>query len=50
MSRTATRRAIAFGSGVGPLAVPVPVLGAELVTNGDMETGDPPTGWVNSGV
>ncbi len=26
-------------------AVGTPVLGAELVTNGNMETGDPPTGW-----
>ena len=27
------------------LAAPVPTLGAELLTNGDFETGDPPTGW-----
>lgn len=31
--------------GGGRLPVPVPALGAELVVNGDMETGDPPTGW-----
>jgi hypothetical protein len=33
---------VGLGSGVG---VPVPVLGAEIATNGNMETGDPPTGW-----
>ena len=26
-----------------------PTLGAELLTNGNMETGDPPTGWTPSG-
>lgn len=31
--------------GGGRLAVPVPTLGAELLVNGDFETGDPPTGW-----
>ena len=31
------------------LAAPVPVAGAELLTNGNMESGDPPTGWLNGG-
>jgi len=32
-------------------AINTPVtLGSELTTNGDMETGDPPTGWLNNGV
>lgn len=41
------------GVGIGPQAIgrsgapadPVPVAGAELLTNGGFETGDPPTGW-----
>lgn len=46
-----------LGGGVGPtaikrrsgLAAPVPVAGAELLANGNMEAGDPPTGWLNGG-
>jgi hypothetical protein len=34
-----------LGGGRGPTA-PVPTYGAELLTNGDMETGDPPSSWV----
>lgn len=34
--------------GGGQLPVPVPVLGAELLTNGDMETGDPPSSWTSA--
>lgn len=30
-------------------AAPVPVVGAELLANGDMEIGDPPTGYTASG-
>jgi hypothetical protein len=29
----------------GGLSAPAPSLGSELLTNGDMEIGDPPTGW-----
>jgi hypothetical protein len=35
----------AFGGGIAIPADPVPVAGAELLTNGGFETGDPPTGW-----
>ncbi len=28
------------------IATPIPMLGAELLTNGDMETGDPPATWI----
>lgn len=31
-------------------ALVVPTLGSELVSNGNMETGDPPTGWQTSGL
>lgn len=34
-----------LGGGRVPLAVPVPVLGAEMIVNGDMEIGDPPGSW-----
>lgn len=34
-----------LGGAARGLAVPVPVLGAELLANGDFETGDPPTNW-----
>lgn len=38
------------GGSVGSsLAAPVPVLGAELLANGDMETGDPPSNWTANG-
>lgn len=45
-----------LGGGMGPRAMghqglpnPAPVAGAELLTNGNMETGDPPTGWSAGG-
>lgn len=38
--------ALARHGGRDMLAPPVPVLGAELISNGSMESGDPPTGWI----
>lgn len=35
----------ALGGGSSAPADPVPVAGAELLTNGNMETGDPPSNW-----
>lgn len=35
--------------GGGRLAVPVPVLGAEILVNGNMETGNPPSSWTLDG-
>ncbi|EKD99371.1 MAG: hypothetical protein ACD_22C00280G0001, partial [uncultured bacterium] len=37
------------GAKSGGKMVITPSLGSESVTNGDMETGDPPTGWTPSG-